>query len=412
MTEWWVSQKKHWCDLCKVWTGSHLWQIQKHKDGRMHIEHEEKMLKDAREREIKRNKEKKDVLDQLAQIERAAAAAMAGGGAQASSAAQGAAGPTAPAAATRQAEMAVIAQTVEEAKRRRIDAAAAAASSPGPDVHPGCPWTRHTDPNSKQYYYHNAGTGESAWHEPPEFAQARQQHLHQQAAAETAAAEAAAAAELARAQQQQQQAAAAARAAAAVAAPPPTLAAGSTWVICTDPSSGHVYFFNQATGQSSWEKPAELSVDLAKPPPPPSAVKPMGKKKEPVFAAAPRDATVGAVGMWEEVRPEESAFNQTTAAATSGAAHASGLPPDEPDSDEEETLPNAFAETKEQLMGKKGTWADEDLELRPKEMFVGSSSHSTFAPATGEDAAETQAFSSMLKFRKTGAGAAKRGSIG
>eukprot|EP00933_Yihiella_yeosuensis_P064244 TRINITY_DN6760_c1_g3_i1.p2 TRINITY_DN6760_c1_g3~~TRINITY_DN6760_c1_g3_i1.p2 ORF type:complete len:117 (+),score=30.15 TRINITY_DN6760_c1_g3_i1:34-351(+) len=85
MTEWWVSQKKHFCEYCKVWTGGHLWQIKKHEDGRMHIEKKEAYLRDTRIRAKEKEKEEDDVKRQLAEIERAAAAAMgiclpAGGG--------------------------------------------------------------------------------------------------------------------------------------------------------------------------------------------------------------------------------------------------------------------------------------------------------------------------------------------
>merc|ERR1711879_1061677 len=41
------------------------------------------------------------------------------------------------------------------------------------------------------------------------------------------------------------------------------------WVICTDPTSGHIYYFNTVNKTSTWEKPADLGVDLSKPPPPP-----------------------------------------------------------------------------------------------------------------------------------------------
>jgi hypothetical protein len=45
MTEWWVSQKKHFCKICRVWTGGHIRQITKHEEGRLHIENKERGIK-------------------------------------------------------------------------------------------------------------------------------------------------------------------------------------------------------------------------------------------------------------------------------------------------------------------------------------------------------------------------------
>eukprot|EP00429_Kryptoperidinium_foliaceum_P135886 CAMPEP_0176285574 /NCGR_PEP_ID=MMETSP0121_2-20121125/52441_1 /TAXON_ID=160619 /ORGANISM="Kryptoperidinium foliaceum, Strain CCMP 1326" /LENGTH=144 /DNA_ID=CAMNT_0017626065 /DNA_START=57 /DNA_END=488 /DNA_ORIENTATION=+ len=142
MTEWWVSQKKHWCDICKVWTGGHIQQILKHKNGRMHIDHEAKMLSDARERETTRQKEEQSLKDELAAIERAAAAAMAKDEAAARSSSAAASVGVISAESTAQ-QKAQLEQTVATAKRRRLEGAGI-----NPDAPPGSPWTRHIDPGS------------------------------------------------------------------------------------------------------------------------------------------------------------------------------------------------------------------------------------------------------------------------
>ncbi|CAM6119364.1 unnamed protein product [Calypogeia fissa] len=41
------------------------------------------------------------------------------------------------------------------------------------------------------------------------------------------------------------------------------------WVEGKDPASGHAYYFNESTGKSQWERPAEKAV-VPKPPPPPA----------------------------------------------------------------------------------------------------------------------------------------------
>mmetsp|Transcript_105875 Transcript_105875/g.330125 ORF Transcript_105875/g.330125 Transcript_105875/m.330125 type:complete len:239 (+) Transcript_105875:86-802(+) len=80
MTEWWVSQAKKWCDICKVWHGGHIQQILKHKSGIMHQTREEAMLKSSRQREKDRKADEKAVLSEIAKIERAAEAAMRASG--------------------------------------------------------------------------------------------------------------------------------------------------------------------------------------------------------------------------------------------------------------------------------------------------------------------------------------------
>mmetsp|Transcript_15542 Transcript_15542/g.33745 ORF Transcript_15542/g.33745 Transcript_15542/m.33745 type:complete len:437 (+) Transcript_15542:77-1387(+) len=430
MTEWWVSQKKHWCDICRVWTGGHIQQINKHKAGRMHIEHEEKMLKDARIREQEREKEKTALEKQLADIEKAALAAMAkdfpgyGGNQPAAgcSGNGGGGGGTQGGSKDGFAQMMQRGRDVEMAMQKHAilqtvnsspavaaaaaaeEAAAAAIKAADVDTYSGCPWTRHKDPNSGCFYYYNASTGVSSWTETPEFAAAR-------TAASTAAATAARAKAMAAATPPPpppQPAAPAARQvqppgwgtassstgappakiprtdagpvvaveapaasaapgsatpATASAAPVAQAAPASDWVTCTDPNSGTVFYHNKKTKESSWTQPLEMLVDVSKAPPPPTMKKPPGPP------AKKKANDVGVVGMWEEVKPEESMWRagevEEAPAAEEGIV---GTAPDmAPDSDEEPN--NPMAELRHSLGGRKGMWADEDLELRPKEMF-------------------------------------------
>lgn len=459
MTEWWVSTKKNWCEICRVWTGGHIQQILKHKNGRMHIEHEEQMLKDARKRETEKQKSERDLKDELARIERAAAEAMtreavAGLPAGVVSVGRGTAAAAAGANAQQQLErfeekLSIVA-TVEAAKRRRVEASGVAVE-PAPGT---CAWTRHTDPGSGYHYYYNASAGQSSWQEPPEYAAAV-------AAAVAAVAEAAAPATAtaavcpavrgvtpeatASAETMENMAPASAetlvhmdvgaeRTGAASSGPllgkPVPRSTGSqtaatpvgmgatsgfapiaaasrgfvagargtpspgpatqprpvivsandltvpgaqigAWTVCTDPGSGHVYYYNRSAGTSTWEKPADLGGDLCpqqaqpEPPGPPTSLKPP--------PPPPRRKQDAAPGAWEEVAPEESQF---------------GRPEDErpargEDSDEEESHMDALANAKRELMGRRGEWAPEDRQLREKEAFT---KRSSVAAGAGEPA--------------------------
>jgi len=436
MTEWWVSQKKHWCTICKVWTGGHARQIAKHQEGRMHIEHEEQMLKDARTREVAKRKEKQDLEDELARIERAAAEAMATSEVIEDSAAGGTSRGLDPGELERQrlqrmSEKKDIQQTINDhhaQKRQRVNDGSEI------DAPANCPWTRHKDPGSGHYYYHNKSTGQSAWHEPPGFADA--QRAQAAAAAAAAAAKAAAAAPPpppARATGQAPVAAAGAfqqvcrpfpaatqggpavlGAASSSSSATPPVAAGrpppldlragpgaviNDWVVCTDPGSGRVYYYNRRNGVSSWEKPAELGVDLSKPPGPPTGKKPPPpppKKKKPA------NETEGVVGAWEEVAPEESQFGRPEEAEEARQVGE--------DSDQEEQ--NPLANAKWELMGRKGEWAPEDRELRQKEMFNKASNAAADLPPDdeedGDDTAEKNVVSAFKITRQRAAGIRRR----
>ena len=55
MTEYWVSQARHWCEYCKIYINGSKSSIAFHEQGRKHKEIVELFLKDMR----KRNRERK-----------------------------------------------------------------------------------------------------------------------------------------------------------------------------------------------------------------------------------------------------------------------------------------------------------------------------------------------------------------
>mmetsp|Transcript_33638 Transcript_33638/g.61742 ORF Transcript_33638/g.61742 Transcript_33638/m.61742 type:complete len:406 (-) Transcript_33638:90-1307(-) len=377
MTEWWVSQPKHFCKICRVWTGGHRNQILKHEQGIAHIENEAKGIKDARERQKKKDAEEKSVKDQLAEIERKALAAMTGFIAPPTAAATPAVAGHIPNAAE---QKRAIIETVEAAKRRRTEGAYVGS------------WTAHVDPNSKCTYYYNATTKESRWEKPPDFVEpataaaasgGSQSHTVVDSAASAAATATAAMASTASGAQatpatQQiatQQAVGQHSSVSQQSATPgqgalvqqPASAqatgagAGSPWVVCTDPTTGHLYYFNKLTMSSTWERPADLGVDLSKPPAPP-------KKPEPPPRVIGNNSA--SVGGWEEVRPEDSMWKpdivEPRNAAGGGRRAAAG-----PDSDEDE--PDPIIQMKYVAMSR-GEWMDEDLERHQKPTFEKKSS--------------------------------------
>jgi len=139
------------------------------------------------------------------------------------------------------------------------------------------------------------------------------------------------------------------------AAPP----SNSPWTVVTDPATDHVYYYNQTTGVSSWEKPADFGLDLSAPPPPPK------EKKPPPPPAKKKQDTEGIAGGWEEVKPQDSMWDRPEEQKAAQEFR------EDRDSDEE--MANPLGNLKAELMGRRGTWATEDLEKHEKETFQKSS---------------------------------------
>jgi len=226
MTEFWVSQAKHWCRVCKVWTGGHKSQIAKHNEGVKHIENEKNNLIRMKKDEQSKLKEEESVKKQLAEIERAAAAAMA----------RQFAPETAPPEDEEVQKMRDMQAFQRNMEKRKIELVVEAATKRARGMEGQGSWTKHTDPTSKVNYYYNSVTKESSWETPPGFVDA----------APTAA--------------------------------PAATASGAegqgSWTKHTDPTSKVNYYYNAVTKESRWQPPPGF-IDAAPtiPPSVPAATK-------------------------------------------------------------------------------------------------------------------------------------------
>jgi len=274
MTEWWVSQAKHWCTVCKVWTGGHASQIRKHKDGRGHQEAEAQFLKDSKQREKNKNAEEKDILRQLAQIEKDAAAAMAketraeaAAGQAAGQGPQGGLGsvPPPPKGGHSARGLGRVGEqrstpSCEGSEPRGVRSvlvpdtaltgtplcSAADMRFAGPPVMAETrgDWVRTVDPGTGHPYYHNTVTKESSWTAPPQFDDGSSQGAT----------------------------APSVRAASLQTGPTGSLDSSAhqtlsndglpaPWIAARD-DTGRPYFFNPVTGRSQWEPPAGVAASL------------------------------------------------------------------------------------------------------------------------------------------------------
>ena len=72
MTEFWVSEARHWCEFCRCWTAGNKSSIGFHENGKRHKEAVEQALKDMRKRGRERRVEESDLEKELAKIEKSA----------------------------------------------------------------------------------------------------------------------------------------------------------------------------------------------------------------------------------------------------------------------------------------------------------------------------------------------------
>ena len=70
MTEYWVSQARHWCEYCKIFINGSKPSIAFHENGRKHKEIVELFMKDMRKRGRERRHEEQEVSRELQKIER------------------------------------------------------------------------------------------------------------------------------------------------------------------------------------------------------------------------------------------------------------------------------------------------------------------------------------------------------
>jgi len=320
MTEFWVSQKKHFCEYCKVWTGGHLWQIRKHEEGRMHQEKKELYLKNCRIREKDRQREKQDIKKQLAEIEKAAQAA------------------------------------VQRDEMREMEGLVPEEPSDAPPPS-----------SSRPPRVVGGGGGGFAFGPGPMYPEDPVLSMDQQKAAIHMAV---AAAQKRRADEEKAKIQAKAGPELPQAQPkaPVPVAEGSPWLLCTDPNSGKTYFYNKVSKKSSWQRPAELGPDPSAPAPPgppgpPGA--PGGPPGPPPRKPPPPPAKPQSVGVWQVVLPEESMWANHAEIAAAREMERAQAAFEEGD---EAPSSNPIAELKTEISGRKGTIADEDVEKHEKVM--------------------------------------------
>jgi len=158
MTEYWVSQARHWCEYCRIFINGTKPSIAFHENGRKHKEIVELFLRDMRKRGRDRRIEKDDTAKELAKIEREAmkqyqredVCGYAGAGA---------AGP--PPSEQRAARLAQLEATMARARQEREERLAASASASGLPFG----WEEAVNPDGKTFYTHTA-TGLVQWERP------------------------------------------------------------------------------------------------------------------------------------------------------------------------------------------------------------------------------------------------------
>lgn len=69
MTEYWVSQGNKWCDFCKIYLSNNPASIKNHELGQRHKDNVAKRLADMRKEKAAKEKEEKEAVRLLEQIE-------------------------------------------------------------------------------------------------------------------------------------------------------------------------------------------------------------------------------------------------------------------------------------------------------------------------------------------------------
>eukprot|EP00396_MALV-II-16_sp_LP-1_P000201 gene201-34_t len=78
MTEFWVSQAKHWCKVCERWVSGHARSIKLHEDSKFHKENAKIKDREMRQRKRDQDQEEASTVAELARMERAAHLAVYG----------------------------------------------------------------------------------------------------------------------------------------------------------------------------------------------------------------------------------------------------------------------------------------------------------------------------------------------
>eukprot|EP01066_Platyproteum_vivax_P002320 Platyproteum_vivax@DN12844_c0_g1_i1.p1 len=234
MSEFWVSQGKHFCKVCQSWMSSHPVNIKRHEVSERHLVNQAKMLRDMRAKERAKEMQTNEASKMIREMEREAYKSL-------------------------QYDWEYREQPQENQKVQIYEVAGGYGmmdpltlsewmnshkdTSVGKNA-----WVVCTDPTTKQVYYHNKASKKSTWEKPHALVVQEQQ-----------------AAEAKRKSMEFKK----------------KYACNVKWVVCTDSLTGGVYFFDRTDGKSVWETPVDLNIDLLKPPQPPKTGKPhhLSKRK-------------------------------------------------------------------------------------------------------------------------------------
>ena len=203
MTEYWVSQARHWCEYCKIFINGSKASIAFHENGKKHKETVEYFMRDMRKRGRERRAEEAELSKEMQKIERDALRQHLREDCHPGTKPGSAAGPSQP-PPDRAKRIAELEEQIRAAREGK-----AAASKSG--------WRAVTNPDGKIYYV-KPETGEMTWERPEEMGP------------DPASASAAAAA--------------------------------ADWRTMTNPD-GKTYYVNSKSGEMSWERPVAMGAPPA-----------------------------------------------------------------------------------------------------------------------------------------------------
>lgn len=159
MTEYWVSQAKHWCEYCRIYINGNKQSIAFHENGRKHKEIVEASLKDMRRRGRERRQENSDLEKELAKIERSAMKDY-----MAQDVVKDA-GPTRPPTKAQVDHAGRLAELEAKISSDRLARARAAAFASDASAQLPAGWSAATNPDGQVYYLHEQ-TGAVQWEAP------------------------------------------------------------------------------------------------------------------------------------------------------------------------------------------------------------------------------------------------------
>ena len=203
MTEYWVSQARHWCEYCKIFINGSKASIAFHENGKKHKETVEYFMRDMRKRGRERRAEEAELSKEMQKIERDALRQHLREDCHPGTKPGSAAGPSQP-PPDRAKRIAELEEQIRAAREGK-----AAASKSG--------WRAVTNPDGKVYYV-KPETGEMTWERPEEMGP------------DPASASASAAA--------------------------------AEWKTMTNPD-GKTYYVNSESGEMSWERPVAMGAPPA-----------------------------------------------------------------------------------------------------------------------------------------------------